>query len=68
MTLEDKKTEMINKLNPFINYAEKALLSGTLKKNVVKHFTNKNFPLILAEQIMELGVFRAEKLSKYKMK
>jgi len=59
---------LLNKLNPAIEYAKLSLLAGTLKKNVIKHFTNKGFPFDMAENIVDLGVFRAEKLSEYKIK
>ena len=59
---------ILNKLNPAIEYAKLSLLAGTLKKNVIKHFTNKGFPFEMAENIVDLGVFRAEQLSKNKVK
>ena len=64
----NKNKELLNKLNPVIEYAKLSLLAGVLKKNVIKHFTNKGFSFDVAENIVELGSFRAEQLSKNKMK
>lgn len=60
--------ELLEKLNPVIEYAKEALLAGTLKKNVIKHFTNKGFTFEAAENIVEIGENRAKNLSYYKLK
>lgn len=59
---------LLEKLNPAIELAKDMLLAGTLKKNVVSHFTNKGMTVAIATNLMELGEFRASKLSHYKFK
>ena len=59
-------TQLLETLNPVIEMAKEMLLAGTLKKNVIRHFTNKGFPFEVAQNIMELGEVRAEKFSNYK--
>jgi hypothetical protein len=43
-------------------------IAGTLRKNVVKHFTNKGLSIEAAENLTEVGVFKAEELLKNKAK
>jgi hypothetical protein len=55
-------------LAPLTDLASKMILAGTLKKNVIKHFTNKGLSFESAENITEVGVFKAEELLKNKAK
>ena len=57
---------LLEKLNPVIEIASQMLLAGTLKKNVIRHFTNRGFTFEAAKNIMEIGEVRAEKFSHYK--
>jgi len=47
-------------LSPLTDLASKMILAGTLKKNVVKHFTNKGLSIEAADNIVECGVVKAE--------
>tara|TARA_R110000851_G_scaffold186207_1_gene335510 strand:- start:281 stop:499 length:219 start_codon:yes stop_codon:yes gene_type:complete len=60
------KEEQLNSLRPLIDLGTKMLMAGTLKKNVVRHFTNKGLSLAIGTNLMELAEFNAEKLSHYK--
>ena len=53
-------------LAPLTDLACEMILSGTLRKNVVKHFTNRGLSLEAAENLTEVGVFKAEELLKNK--
>jgi len=55
-------------LAPLTDLALKMIVAGTLKKNVVKHFTNRGLSLEAAENLTEVGVFKAEELLKNKAK
>lgn len=59
---------LLEKLNPVIEIATQMLLNGVLSKNVIKHFTNKNWSLGSANNICELAIFRSEQLTKNKIK
>lgn len=60
--------ELLNFINPLTELAAKMIISGVLTKNVVRHFTNKGLPLETAQNIVELGVFKAEQFVKNKVK
>jgi hypothetical protein len=47
-------------LAPLTDLAMQMILAGTLKKNVIRHFTNKGLPFEVAENITECGVVKAE--------
>ena len=47
-------------LAPLTNLAMQMILAGALKKNVIKHFTNKGLSFAVAENIVECGVIKAE--------
>lgn len=47
-------------LSPLTDLAMQMILAGTLKKNVIKHFTNKGLPFEVAENLTECGVVKAE--------
>jgi hypothetical protein len=57
-----KQTELSIFLAPLTDLAAQMILAGTLKKNVVRHFTNKGLPIEVATNLMEVGSFKAEKL------
>ena len=48
-------------LAPLTELASKMIIAGTLRKNVVKHFTNRGLSLEASENLTEVGVFMAEK-------
>lgn len=60
------KEELVNFLAPLTDSAAQMILSGVLKKNVIKHFTNKGLDFLAAENIVEIGCFKAEQLQKNK--
>lgn len=62
------KEELGAFLSPLTNLSCQMILAGVLKKNVIKHFTNRGLPFEVAENIVEVGVFKAEELSKNKAK
>jgi len=53
-------------LAPLTELASKMILAGTLKKNVIRHFTNKGLSFEAAENISEVGCFKAEQLQNNK--
>jgi hypothetical protein len=57
-----------NFLTPLTDLACKMILAGTLKKNVIKHFTNRGLPFETSENIVECGVIKAENFMKCKAK
>jgi hypothetical protein len=63
-----KKEELVIFLAPLTELASQMIIAGTLRKNVVKHFTNKGLSLEAAENLTEVGVFKAEQLLKNKSK
>lgn len=65
---EMTKEELGTYLAPLTELASKMIQSGVLKKNVIRHFTNKGLSYAAAENLMEVGVFKAEKFMKYKAK
>ena len=62
------KEELGAFLAPLTDLASKMILAGTLKKNVIKHFTNRGLSFESAENITEVGVFKAEQFLKNKAK
>lgn len=62
------REEQMEALAPLFDIASKMLLAGTLKKNVVRFFTNKGLPIETATNIMEVAEVKAEKFSKTKFK
>ena len=63
-----KQIELGEQLKPLTDLASQMIIAGTLKKNVIKHFTNKGLPFDAAENITEVGVFKAEEYLKNKAK
>ncbi len=55
-------------LAPLTDLASKMILAGTLKKNVIKHFTNKGLPFEVAENLTEVGCAKAQNFLNYKSK
>ena len=47
-------------LAPLTDLAMQMILAGTLKKNVIKHFTNKGLTFEVAENITECGAIKSE--------
>ena len=47
-------------LSPLTELASKMILAGTLKKNVVKHFTNKGLSIEASQNIVDCGQIKAE--------
>ena len=66
--LNEKQTELKNKLNPVIEIASQMLLVGTLIKNVVRYFENKGFPNGAAVNITEMAQIRASQFSNYSIR
>ena len=62
------KEELGMFLAPLTELASKMIIAGTLRKNVVKHFTNKGLSIEVAENLTEVGVFKAEEFLKNKAK
>lgn len=62
------KEELGMFLSPLTELASQMITAGTLRKNVVRHFTNKGLSLDAAENLTEVGVFKAEELLKNKSK
>jgi hypothetical protein len=62
------KEELGTFLSPLTELASKMILAGVLKKNVIKHFTNKGLSFEAAENLTEIGVFKSEELLKNKAK
>jgi hypothetical protein len=63
-----QKEDLAAFLSPLTDLASKMILAGTLKKNVISHFTNKGLSFEAAENITEVGCFKAEQLQKNKAK
>lgn len=63
-----QKEDLAAFLSPLTDLASKMILAGTLKKNVVIHFTNKGLSFEAADNITEVGCFKAEQLQKNKAK
>ena len=63
---EMSKQELLDFISPLTNRAKEMILAGVLVKNVIKHFTNGGLTLACAENIVEIGVFKAEKFQKHK--
>ena len=68
VTNTNDKQELLKFISPLTDLAAQMILSGTLKKNVIKHFTNKGLPFETAKNLMELGVLKAEQFQKNKAK
>jgi branched-subunit amino acid aminotransferase/4-amino-4-deoxychorismate lyase len=51
-------------LTPLTELASQMIIAGTLRKNVIKHFTNKGLSIEAAENLTEVGVFKAEEFLK----
>ena len=62
------KEELGTFLFPLTELASKMILAGVLKKNVIKHFLNKGLSFEVAENLTEVGIFKAEKYMNYKSK
>lgn len=58
----------VKMMNGLVDYAEKALLAGVLKKNVKRSFTNKGIDDKLAQKIVDKAENRFNDLSHYKAK
>ena len=62
------KEELVKFLSPLTDSAAQMIIAGVLKKNVIKHFTNKGIDFLAAENIVEIGCFKANELQKNKAK
>ena len=62
------KQDLGSFLNPLTELACQMILAGTLKKNVIRHFTNKGLSFDAAENLTEVGVFKAEEFLRNKAK
>ena len=62
------KEELGMFLAPLTELASQMIIAGTLRKNIVRHFTNKGLSIECAENLTEVGVFKAEQLMKNKAK
>lgn len=62
------KEELLTFLAPLTQLAMQMIIAGTLRKNVVRHFTNKGLSLEVAENLTEIALFKAEQLLKNKAK
>jgi branched-subunit amino acid aminotransferase/4-amino-4-deoxychorismate lyase len=51
-------------LTPLTELASQMIIAGTLRKNVIKHFINKGLSIEAAENLTEVGVFKAEEFLK----
>ena len=60
--------EGVRIMNGLVEYAEKALLAGVLKKNVKATFVNKGISSDVAQKIVDKGEVRFNELSHYKAK
>ena len=47
-------------LAPLTDIAMQMILAGTLKKNVIRHFTNKGLTFDVAENLTDCGVIKAD--------
>jgi hypothetical protein len=63
-----KQKELGAFLLPLTNLAMQMILAGTLKKNVIKHFTNKGLTFEASENIVECAVVKAENYQANKAK
>lgn len=66
--IEMSKEELGTFLAPLTDLAAQMIIAGTLRKNVIKHFTNRGISLQAAENLTEVGVFKAEEFLKNKSK
>jgi len=57
-----------NLVAPLTELASKMILAGTLKKNVIKHFTNRGISFSVSENLTEMGVIIAENFMHLKAK
>lgn len=55
-------------LAPLTDLAAEMIIAGTLKKTVVRHFTNKGLSIEAAINLTDVGAFKAEQLQKNKAK
>lgn len=62
------KEELGTFLAPLTQLASQMIIDGVLRKNVVKHFTNKGLFIDAAENLTEVGCFKAEQLQNNKAK
>jgi diphthamide synthase (EF-2-diphthine--ammonia ligase) len=58
------KEEKLTFLNPLIEYGMQAMLIGTLKKNIVRHWLNKGLDVQVAENLADISEFKAEEFKK----
>jgi len=63
-----RQIEIGNLVAPLTELASKMILAGTLKKNVIKHFTNRGISFVVAENLTEVGVVKAENFMNLKAK
>jgi len=62
------KQELGKFLAPLTDLAAKMIIAGTLKRTVVRHFTNRGLSIEAAINLTDVGVFKAEQLQKNKAK
>jgi len=63
-----RQIELGEQLRPLTNLASQMILAGVLKKNVIRHFTNKGLSFDASENIADVGIFIAEEFLKNKSK
>lgn len=62
------KEELGVYLSPLTNLASEMILAGVLKKNVIKHFTNKGISFEASQNIVDCGYVIAENFMHNKIK
>lgn len=55
-------------LNPLIDLAFQMLNANVLRKNVIKHFTNRGLSFDASENLVEVAEFRYNEFNKNKCK
>lgn len=62
------KEELGSHLSPLTNLASEMILAGVLKKNAIKHFTNKGISFEASQNIVDCGCVIAENFMHNKSK
>lgn len=62
------KEQLIIELAPLFDLACQMILAGTLKRTVIRHFTNRGLSYAAAENIIEVGEFYAQQFLANKAK
>ena len=56
--------ELLSFISPLTELATKMIIAGVLKKNVIRHFTNKGLSFDVSENIADIAIFKAEEFKK----